>query len=330
MITPAKKKIRHTHQVELLIQAVEGDAQAVNSLLIYLSSANPSLCQIMQEAIHDLCETTIWRSLLSCFAKQRWNNQLDCELRSESQASRMIDQAIIEVFTQDENELEIPIKEAVLHESLEDPEPKIRQAAAYLAGLRGYKEAIPILSEIINKGTKDWQLRVIKALAILGDERCVPPLIQALTIDRDLLHREARRALLSLGQIAHPAWIELLQHPDSHIRWEAARGLGEIGDAKAAPILAEGLLDENYAVRWATADVLAHLGERAIPATLTILSRYPLNEPSRQAAYHALHGISNREVQEYIKPLLDALRSSAASISVSIIAQRLLIEWEQT
>ena len=330
MSTPTKKKIRHTYQAELLIQAMEGDTQAVNNLLIYLSSANPILCQIMQEAIHDLCETTIWRNLLSCFATHRWNNQLDCELRSESQASRMIDQAIIEVFTQDENELEIPIKEAVLHKSLEDPKPKMRHAAGYLAGLRGDQEAIPILGKIIKSGTKEWQLRAVKALASLRDERCISPLIEALTMDRDLLHREARRALLNLGPIAEQAWLELLQHPDSHIRWEAARGLGDLGDAKAAPILAEGLLDENYAVRWATADVLAHLGERAIPATLTILSRYPLNEPSRQAAYHALHGISNREVQECIKPLLDALRGFATSMQVPIVAQRLLIEWEQT
>lgn len=330
MSTPTKNKIRHTYQAELLIQAVEGDAPAMNNVLIYLSSENPSLCQIMQEAIHDLCETTIWRNLLSCFATHRWNNQLDCELRSESQASRIIDQAIIEVFTQDENELEIPIKEAILHKSLEDPEPKIRHAAGYLAGLRGDQKAIPILCEIIKSDTKDWQLRAVKALAVLGDERCVPPLIEALTIDRDLLHREARRALLNLGQIAEQAWLELLQHPDSHIRWEAARGLGEIGDARAAPILAEGLLDENYTVRWATADVLAHLGKSAVPATLSILSRYSLNEPSRQAAYHALHGISDHEVQERIKPLLDALRGSTASIGVPVVAQRLLMEWDQS
>jgi len=206
----------------------------------------------------------------------------------------------------------------------------MRHAAGYLAGLRGDQEAIPILGEIIKSGTKEWQLRAVKALTALRDERCISPLIEALTMDRDLLHREARRALLNLGPIAEQAWLELLEHPDSHIRWEAARGLGEIGDAKAAPILAEGLLDENYAVRWATADVLAHLGERAIPATLTILSRYPINEPSRQAAYHALHGISNREVQERIKPLLDALRDFTVSIGVPVIAQRLLMEWEQS
>ncbi|MGD9092228.1 MAG: HEAT repeat domain-containing protein [Anaerolineales bacterium] len=329
MTTSTKQKVRHTQQAKLLIQAMEGEAAARDTVLKYLSSTNPSLCKMMQEAIHDLCDRELWQNLLSCLATHRWDNRHNSNRLSSPQASDRFDHAIIEVFTQDENEAEIPIKEAVLHRSMNDPQTRIRGAAAYLAGLRGNREAIPLLGEIIDRGSKSWQLRAIKALAVLDDERCIPPLTKALTMDRDLLHREARRALQSMGSRAKSAWMELLHHPDSHIRWEAARGLGEIGDARAAPILAEGLLDENYAVRWATADVLANLGEKAIPVTLTILSRYPLNEPKRQAAYHALHGIANRKAQERIKSLLDALRDPAASFRVPSLAQRLLLEWEK-
>lgn len=324
---PTTEKIRHSHQSELLIQAVGGNALAMNQVLEYLSSANPCLCRIMQEAIHDLCEFAILQNLLYCFAMHRWNNRLDCDRRSDPLASERIDLSIIEVFTLDKNKAEIPVKETLLHQSMKDSQPRIKRAAAYIAGIRGDQEAIPILGEIIESGTKDWQLRAIKALAFLGNERCIPPLINALTSDNGLLHREARRALQSMGCRAEPAWVELLQHSDSHIRWEASRGLGEIGNAKAALILAEGLFDENYAVRWATADVLANLGESAVPATLTLLSRYPLDEKPRQAAYHALHGISNRTIQERIKSLIDALRDPAASVNVPVVAQRLLIEW---
>jgi HEAT repeat protein len=126
-----------------------------------------------------------------------------------------------------------------------------------------------------------------------------------------------------------PTWLEALNHPDNHIRWHGARGLGNIGDAKYADTLAEGLLDENQAVRWATADVLAQLGAKAVPATLTIISQSKLNEQSRQAAYHALHGITSRQIQERIKPLLDALHGPAASIEAPAVAQRLLMEWEK-
>jgi HEAT repeat protein len=92
-------------------------------------------------------------------------------------------------------------------------------------------------------------------------------------------------------------------------------------------ILAEGLRDANYVVRWATADVLAHLGPRAVPATLTMLSCYKIDEQLRQAAYHALHGIKSSKIQERLKPLLDSMRGLAFSIEVPMLAQRLLAEW---
>jgi HEAT repeat protein len=199
-----------------------------------------------------------------------------------------------------------------------------------LLGLRGDPRAIPYLDETIESGTTSWRLRSVRALATLRDKRCGPPLIKALAINRGSLHREARRALQSLGHLVKSAWLNALDHPDAHIRWHAARGLGELGDDRFALILAEGLLDDNYAVRWATSDVLARLGKRGVPATLTILSQRHLTEQSRQAAYHALHGITSSQIQQRLKPLLDALQSPVANIEVPVIAQRLLMEWEHS
>jgi HEAT repeat protein len=104
--------------------------------------------------------------------------------------------------------------------------------------------------------------------------------------------------------------------------------LGNIGNPIAAHILAEGLFDEDYAIRWATADVLAKLGEKAVPATLSAISRHSLREPSRQAAFHALNGIASRHVQDRIKPLLDALNGQDYIVNASSIAKRLLLEWQ--
>jgi hypothetical protein len=327
MITPIKRNIRHTKQANLLMCAVNGDIQSINSTFAYLSSTNPGLCKMMQETIHDLGDDEVWCFLLRYFATHRTTNHQNCDRRSDREASKRIDQAIIEVFSNDVNVAEVSEKEFVLIKGLDNTEPMIRKAAAYLAGLRGNQEAIPILGDIIKNDTIDWQMRAVKALAAVDDQACVPPLVMALTIDREILHREARRALHHMGGKAKAAWMELLQHPDSHIRWEAARGLGEIGDASAAPILAEGMLDENYAVRWATADVLGSLGEDAVPATLTILCRFPITEASRQAAYHALHGIADSRVQERIKLLVEALRNPAANASVPVVAHRLLMAW---
>lgn len=49
MISVNTPKERHTIETEILKQALEGDAAAVNSALKYLSSANPMLRRIMQE-----------------------------------------------------------------------------------------------------------------------------------------------------------------------------------------------------------------------------------------------------------------------------------------
>lgn len=322
--------VRYPTEVNLLKHALYGDLKAAKRILYYLSSSNPILCQIMQKAIHDLQDSHIWHQLLRYLAWHRWGEYIDGDQRFGLDASERIDQAIVEVFTQDDHEWEKPEKETTLLENLDATDALIQQASAYLLALRGYHQAIPVLAETIKNGTRKWQLRAIKALEILNDERSARPLLEALIMDRDELHREVRRALHNLGSLAKSAWVEALNHPDKQIRWEAARGLAQIGDVRAVGTLAGGLLEESYSVRWATSDALVHLGTQAIPAILTILSRYILNEPSRNAAYHALHGILSASTQEYIKPLLDALHGSAPDIEVPIIAQRLLLDWDKS
>ncbi len=329
MNTTTKPKLRHPSEAKMLKRALDGDTQAANDALVYLSSANPSLREIMRKTIHDIADDRIWGNLLRCLALKRWDDHLDCERRSDADSSQRIDRAIIEVFSLDESELEGKSKDAALLEFIEDADSNIRQTAAYVLGLRGDTRAIAGLAETLESGTKEAKLRAISALANLKDERCASPLIKLLISDRGELHRDAGRALRSLGELAESAWREVLDHPDSHIRWHAARGLGGIGDTSHATILAEGLRDENATVRWATADVIAHLGEDAVPATLTMLNRYKLDEQFRHAAYHALHGITSYRVQKRLKPLLDALHGSAASVEAPMLAQRLLAEWKK-
>ena len=322
--------VRYPVEAKLLKHALNGDAKAVNRILYYLSSPNPILCQIMQKAIHDLKDSRIWYQLLCYLALRQWNEQINLDQCFGLDASERIDQAIIEVFTQDEREWEKHEKEIALMAGLNESDSLTQQTGAFLLALRGDPQVIPVLADTIKNGTREWRLRAIKALAALNDPRCARPLLTALIMNQDELHREACRALHNLGQSAKPAWVNALTHSDKHIRWEAARGLGQMGDVRAVDILVEGLLDENYAVRWATADALAHLGVHAIPAILTILSRYPLNELTRQAAYFALHGILSASAQERIKPLLDALHGPTPSIEVPTIAQRLLLDWDKS
>jgi HEAT repeat protein len=328
MVLIDRTVIRHSVEASLLKQALAGDSLAVNKIFLYLSSDNPHLRQIIQESIHDIASAKLWKHLLKSLAIHSWEDGQNSEQRVDQEASQRIDQAIAEVFTQDEYVGEHQAKEAVLKEALNNPRPEIRYAAAYILGLRGDTSMVPLLDEILDKAVKSWKVRAVQALSCIDDERCGAPLIKALAMDRGTLHSAAKSALIELGPIIEKTWVEALNHPDSHIRWHAARSLSDPTDMRSMEMLAEGLLDENREVRWASADTLARIGPPAIPATLAVISRTELNTHTRQSAYHALHGVYSRRLRERLRPLLDALQSSSASVEAPGIAYRLLQEWD--
>lgn len=340
---------RFKAETELLLAAADGDRHASVRIQNYLRSDNQDLRLIMLAAAHAASAPQVWRYLLDCLVQENI---------SETEA-----QVIAEAYVLDEGDEEKTIKEAILQEAfhqlpgIDEAGKRKRQAAAYLLALRGDSSVIPVLEEIIlgdeprdqhgrptgkpvrhtqSRSPSDeltWKLRAVQALAALHDERCGSALVKALTVGQyttdQQLHQAARRALGELGSLAEAAWLETLDHPDSHMRWHAARGLGQIGNPLAVEILAEGLYDDNNAVRWATAQVLANLDSTALPAVLNVLCQRQLNEPFRQAAYHALHAMPSHLTQAYIAPLLKALSSPATSIEAPAIAQRMLSEWKE-
>ncbi len=282
----------------------------------------------MQAAIHDVNDAWVWRHLVRCLAVHRWNNGVDCERRTDPEASQRIDSAIIDVLSDDTCEQEARLKCRILAEGLQDADHRIRHSAAYILAMRGDPQAIPYLIETLICKDLAWQLRAVEALGMIKDERAGWPLVQALDMDRGPLHKAARKALSRLGSMAGPALVEALSHPDGHIRWHAARGLGEAGDPRAVHLLAEGLYDDVYAVRWASADVLARLGEPGILAVLELVSQRSPSESARQAIYHALHGLASLELRTRLAPLLDALHGPAADLEAPLVAQRLYYEFK--
>lgn len=332
-----------TAESGLLQRVAEGDLQAAAQVLSYLTSNLADLRAIMQKNIHEARNGHIWRCLLAYLATSKWGDwdplgKASLEqlrpLKWDEPRAGAAAQAIAELFVVDMNEAEGKRKELILIRALNAPRP-ICFAAAWLLGLRGNPEAIPILNEIITGGDdptraadESWQLRAVEALATLGDARGAPALLVALTNNRGAVHRLASRALRELGPAAEDVLQMALQHPDSHIRWHAARGLGQIGNLRGIQTLVEGLRDEHPAVRWATASTLADLDAQAIPFILRFLIDQPLSEPVRQAVYHALHAMPTPSTRQYLQPLLEALRGQSAAVHAPVIAQRMLAEWK--
>jgi HEAT repeat protein len=329
MVEAAKPTIRHTAEAELLRRASQGDESAVQQVLQYLSSANPYLRQIMQETLHDLAETRVWGQALGCLAVQRWGGVANSPRLTDPEAWQRADETIQAAFMQDSGPADQAAKQAALLDGLQAAEPTVQQAAAYLLARRGSAAGFAKLAEALRSGQPVWRLRTIKVLGELKDGRGGEVLVQVLAAERGSLHQAARQALREMGAAATPALIAALSHPDEHIRWHAARALGELGDASAVKVLAEGLLDENAKVRWATADVLAHLGEAAVPVILTIISQQQLSEPERQAVYHALHAMPAQQTQARLKPLLEALAHTSGHLAAPGLAQSLLQSWKQ-
>jgi HEAT repeat protein len=338
---PSKRLSVETQKLQ---QAAEGDLQAAARVLSYLTSSIRDLRTLMQTALHETGDGQIWRCLLTWLALGLWGDWTQAEtsparrLSWDEAVPGAAAHAIIEVFTTDYIEAEKTLKQHLLGQALVCT-GRIQQAAACLMGLRGDERALPVLEQIIIDATHiplkrrgpagDWSIIAVEALAVIDDPRCGPPLLLALAEGSGELHRAASRALRDLGDTVADTLVNALTHPDSHVRWHAARDLGLIGNPRGIETLVQGLHDEQPAVRWATAGVLAGLDAQAIPSILRSMIRQPMNEPYRQAVYHALHAMPFHHTRIYLQPLLEALQGSAASVQAPAVAQRMLAEWKK-
>lgn len=332
MLATSETSQRHPAEAEMLARAVAGDPEAVNTMLRQLSSPNQWLRRIILEAIQDTADLILWQRLLACWALHQWRVR-DVEepgfprwiMRETTEA---IEPALTGLFVEDDRPEIVPLKLAVLHEGLTDPNCRIRNASATLLGLRGDGRAIDTLIEAVRSGEPECRLRATRALGALKDPRGGWVLVEALASDDEPLHHKATEALSAMGDKAIPALVEALKHPRQHVRWHAVRALGEIGAACVAANLADTLDDADYGVRWAAAEVLSGLGSEAVRAILERLSSHALSEGMRQAAYHSLHQLQRGELQTRLQPLLDALHGPGAIAEAPMVAFRLLQAWK--
>ncbi len=82
-------------------------------------------------------------------------------------------------------------------------------------------------------------------------------LMKMLSNNDGMTRKKARKTLVALGKPAVPFLTRTLRNSKlDHLRWEAAKALGSIGDARAIPSLVKSLEDSDQDVAWLAAEAL--------------------------------------------------------------------------
>lgn len=127
------------------------------------------------------------------------------------------------------------------------------------------------------------------------DESVVDRLIADLDDPNGLRREQARESLVAIEMPAVEPLSRALRQEGARIKWEAAKALGEIGDARGGPALVEALEDDNAGVRWAAADSLVAIGRKGLEPLLEALVRRSESAWLREGAHHVLRALSRRK-----------------------------------
>jgi HEAT repeat protein len=137
---------------------------------------------------------------------------------------------------------------------------------------------------------------------------------------------KARKSLVALGKPAVPSLTRTLQNSkEDHVRWEAAKTLGAIGDVRSIPALVSALEDSDQGVVWLAAEALSKFKKIAWPPLLRALVKSEKDSVAlRQGAHHVLRKQKEDGFNDLLVTLRTALESSTASESTPFAASNLL------
>jgi hypothetical protein len=138
--------------------------------------------------------------------------------------------------------------------------------------------------------------------------------------------QKARNSLVALGKPAVSSLTRVLRNSKSdHVRWEAAKTLGAIGDAGAIPSLVKALEDRDHDVAWLAAEALRDFKMAAWPSLLRGLVKRGSDSVSlRHGAHHVLRNQKEDGFNDLLASLSDALESSTLPESTTVAANDLL------
>ena len=137
---------------------------------------------------------------------------------------------------------------------------------------------------------------------------------------------KARKSLVSIGNRAVPTLSSTLENSKVYkARWEAAKALGAIGNAKAIPSLVKALEDPETDVVWLAAEALKKFGKAAWPELLSaLIERGSESVSLRNAAHHVFRKQREKGFNDLLEVLRKALESHAVAENAPVAASSIL------
>lgn len=184
------------------------------------------------------------------------------------------------------------------------PEAKEAALDEVLAGKA--PEAGPALLELLADSKGVLRLKVVRALALVGEGKAVKPLGDLLADSDEETRLVAARGLGRLADpAAVPALTQALGDTDEEVREAATRALGECGGPAQVPSVVARLGDKNRMVCLAAVDALGKLGGDAALAAL----EGQLGESDPSYKRHVVNAIGGLAGPKVLAHLGDWLRS---------------------
>jgi len=153
-------------------------------------------------------------------------------------------------------------------------------------------------------------------MAKLTNSPNIDTLIENLASPYQTIRKRSRDSLVMMGTMAVKPLIELLEHQNYHVRWEATKALGEIGHPAAAVALVKCLEDEYLDVRWRAAEDLIAFGQAGLLPLLQALIARPRSVRLRQSALHILRALNLTILHDLTTPIVAALEGVEPAMNV--------------
>jgi HEAT repeat protein len=187
-----------------------------------------------------------------------------------------------------------------LVEKLRDPDPVVRRESAWALGNLGDEVTDQAGVALVKRlGDPSDEVKAAAAQA-LGGMRATPDLVERLTetLRRgDVPTKRATIQALALleAPASYQALVEALRDDDARVRQGAIAALGELGDARALPLIRDRLLhDRDVGVRSEAAFRLGKFGDATVVSALKSAAAHHGNAEVRRWASWAGAQLSGR------------------------------------